>query len=110
LSSALKGERDPIEKYGVTLKQSSIDAEAARLGYEKVGGSLSNQAQQAATLSLITKQTADAQGNFAKESDTLEGKQQRLTAQYENAKATLGTGLLPVATQFFGYLSDTAMP
>lgn len=110
LSSALKGERDPIEKYGVTLKQSSIDAEAARLGFEKVGGALSAEAQQAATLSLISKQTADAQGNFARESETLQGKQQRLTAQFENAKATLGTGLLPIATQFFGYLSDTALP
>lgn len=110
LSSALKGERDPIEKYGVSLKQSSIDAEAARLGYKKVGGALSDQANQAATLSLITKQTKDAQGTFAKESETLAGKQQRLTAQYENAKATIGTALLPIATKFFGFLSDTALP
>lgn len=110
LSSALKGERDPIEKYGVSLKQSSIDAEAARLGYKKVGGALSDQANQAATLSLITKQTKDAQGTFAKESETLAGKQQRLTAQYENAKATIGTALLPIATKFFGFLADKALP
>lgn len=110
LSSALKGERDPIERYGVSLKQSSIDAEAARLGFKKVGGSLSAEGNQAATLSLIMKQTADAHGKFAEESDTLAGKQQRVSAQFENVKAAIGTALLPVATQFFGFLNDTAGP
>lgn len=110
LSSALKGERDPIERYGVSLNQAKIDAEAAALGFEKVDGALSDQAKQAATLSLITKQTADAQGNFAKESDTLAGKQQRLSAQFGNFKATLGTALLPVITKVFGFLNDTALP
>ena len=35
LSAALKGERDPIEKYGISLTQNAIDAEAAALGYKK---------------------------------------------------------------------------
>ena len=67
ISSALKGERDPIERYGVSLKQAGIDARAAEMGFTKVGGALSDEAQQAATLSLIMEQTADAHGNFAKE-------------------------------------------
>jgi hypothetical protein len=96
LSSALKGERDPIERYGVSLSQAKIDAEAASLGFEKVGGTLSAEASQAATLSLIMKQTADAHGNFGRESDTLAHKQQVLQASWGNALATLGTGLMPV--------------
>jgi hypothetical protein len=110
LSSALKGERDPIERYGVSLNEAKIQAEAAKLGFEKVGGAFTDQAKQAATLSLITKQTADAQGNFAKESDTLAGKQQRLSAQFGNFKTTIGTALLPVMTKVFGFLNDTALP
>ena len=110
LSSALKGERDPIERYGVSLKQASIDAEAARLGFKKVGGALSTEATQAATLSLIMKQTKDAHGKFGKESDTLAGKQQRLSAKFENLKSDIGSKLLPVATAFFGFLDDKAIP
>lgn len=110
LSSALKGERDPIERYGVSLNQAKIDSEAAALGFKKVDGALTDQAKQAATLSLITKQTADAQGNFAKESDTLAGKQQRLSAQFGNFKTSIGTALLPVMTKVFGFLNDTALP
>lgn len=108
LSSALKGERDPIEKYGVSLSQAKIDAEAAALGFEKVGGTLSAEASQAATLSLITKQTADAHGNFAKEADTTAGKQQRLTAAMGNAAATLGISLLPVMNAILPVFQDMA--
>lgn len=110
LSSALKGERDPIEAYGVSLTQAKIDAEAAKLGFDKVGGSLSAEATQAATLSLIMKQTADAHGNFGKESDTLQGKQQRAAAQWENFKATLGEKFLPVITDVFSFINSTAIP
>lgn len=110
LSSALKGERDPIEKYGVSLNQAKIDAEAAALGFEKVGSSLSTEANQAATLSLIMKQTADAHGNFAKESNTLQGQQQRVAAEFANIKAQIGGAFLPAITAAFGYVNTTVIP
>lgn len=110
LSSALKGERDPIERYGVSLNQAKIDAEAAALGFEKVDGALSAEASQAATLSLIMKQTADAHGNFASEADTLAHKQQVLNAQMANGKARIGTELLPVVSALTGALSKALGP
>lgn len=110
LSSALKGERDPIEKYGVSLNQSKIDAEAAALGFEKVGGALSAEATQAATLSLITKQTSDAHGNFAKESDTFAHKQQVMSAKWEDLKVKIGEQFMPVLTKAFGFITDTVLP
>lgn len=110
LSSALKGERDPIERYGVSLNQAKIDAEAAALGFSKVGGSLSNEANQAATLSLIMKQTADAHGNFAKEANTLQGQQQRVAAEFANIKAQIGTAFLPAITAAFSFVNSTVIP
>ena len=104
LSSALKGERDPIERYGVSLKQSEIDAKAAALGFQKVGGSFSNEAQQAATLALIMEQTKDAHGNFAKESDTYAHKVQVLSQQWENFTTGLGEMFLPVAASALEWL------
>lgn len=110
LSSALKGERDPIEKYGVSLNQAKIDAEAAALGFGKVNGAFDQSAQQAATLSLITKQTADATGNFGRETDTLAHKQQVLNAQLANGKARIGTELLPAVAALTGALSAALGP
>lgn len=110
LSSALKGERDPIERYGVSLNQARIDAKAAELGFKKVGGSLSAEANQAATLALIMEQTSDAHGNFAKEANTLQGQQQRLTAEWVNMKTTIGTALLPIVTKAFTWINTNAVP
>ncbi|WP_067201122.1 phage tail protein [Microbacterium sp. XT11] len=98
LSSALKGERDPIERYGVSLTQAAIDAKAAELGFEKVGGTLSQQANAAATLALIMEQTADAHGNFAREATTYEGVMSRLKASWQNVSTTIGQAFLPFAT------------
>lgn len=110
LSSALKGERDPIERYGVSLNQASIDAKAAELGFQKVGGSLSQQANQAATLALIMDQTADAHGNFGKEADTLSHKQQVLNAMWENGKTQIGQAFLPAVSALAGVLISVLGP
>lgn len=110
LSAALKGERDPIEKYGISLTQNAIDAEAAALGYKKVNGQLTTQATQAATLSLIQKQSADSTGKFARETDTLAHKQQVLSAKWEDAKAKLGNVLLPIVTKVTGFIADHIVP
>lgn len=110
LSSALKGERDPIEKYGVSLTQAAIDAKAAELGFKKVGGALSQEASQAATLALIMEQTTDAHGNFAKESNTMAGQQQRLAAGWGNIKTSIGAVFLPVLTEAMSFINTNVMP
>ena len=110
LSSALKGERDPIEKYGVSLKQATIDAKAAELGFEKVGGSLSDEATQAATLALIMEQTKDAHGNFAKESDTYAHKVQVMSARFEDMKVGVGEKLLPILMDLWDVFDEKIMP
>lgn len=110
LSSALKGERDPIEKYGVTLNQAAVDAEAASLGFEKVGGSLSQEANAAATMSLIMKQTTDAHGTFAREANTYAGQVARLSAGWDDLKAKVGELFLPVITNVVSFLSDRVVP
>lgn len=99
LSSALKGERDPIERYGVSLKQAAIDAKAAELGFTKVGGSFDAEAQQAATLALIMEQTSAAHGNFARESDTFAHQIEVGKAQIGNITAEIGKGFLPILTK-----------
>lgn len=110
LSAAFKGEFDSLEKYGVSLKASTIQAELAARGQDKLTGAALAAATQQATTDLIFRQSKDSLGAFGRESDTLAGQQQRLGAQFENFKATIGTALLPVVTQFFGYLNTTALP
>lgn len=162
LSSAMRGEMDPIERYGVTMNQAALEAEAYASGIVKrtkdtagikaaqnnailaqrkynvavkehgknsdeamsaearmirtqtalkkvMDGKkvqLTDQQKAQAALSLITKQTSDAQGAFGRESETLAGKQARLGASWTNLKSTLGTHLLPLLTKGTGFLND----
>lgn len=110
LGAAFKGEFDSLERYGISLKASTIQAELAARGQDKLTGAALAAATQQATTDLIFRQSKDSLGAFGRESDTLAGQQQRLGAQFENFKATIGTALLPVVTQFFGYLNTTALP
>lgn len=98
LSSLLRGERDPIEAYGVSINEAAVKAKMAEMGLSGLSGEAEKNAKLQATLALLTQQTADAQGAFARESTTLAGAQQRLAAGTENLYATLGTALLPAAT------------
>jgi hypothetical protein len=75
LSSVLKGEFDPIERYGVSLKQSDINARLAAQGQANLTGEALKQAQAQAALDLVTQQTSATQGMFASESDTAAGAQ-----------------------------------
>lgn len=98
LSSALKGEMDPIEKYGISLNDATLQAQAASMGLGDLYKSGDRNAKMQATLAAITAQSGKAVGNFAKESDTAQGQQQRMAAAFENAKAALGEALLPAVT------------
>lgn len=110
VSSALRGESDPIERYGVSLSAARVEAKALAQGAKKVGGELSMQAKQTAILALITEQTADAQGNFAKESDTFAHKQQVMAAEWGNLATKIGDLFLPVLTTVFSFISEKVIP
>lgn len=98
LSSLLRGERDPIERYGVSINEAAVKAKMAEMGLSGLTGEAEKNAKLQATLALLYQQTADAQGAFARESTTLAGAQQRLAAGTENLLATFGTALLPAFT------------
>jgi hypothetical protein len=98
LSSLLRGERDPIERYGVSIKQADIDARLAALGMGELEGEAKKAAEAQATMALLTEQTSGALGAFTRESDTAAGQTQRAKAEFENATAALGTALLPAVT------------
>lgn len=110
VGSLLRGERDPIERYGVSLKQADIDAGVAAKGLGNLTGAALKQAQSQVTLELLTKQTAGAQGAFSRESNTLAGQQARLGAQFEDVKAKLGRGLLPMLTATAAWVNERLLP
>jgi hypothetical protein len=115
LSSLLRGERDPIERYGVSIKQADVNARLAQMGLSGLTGEAARAAETQATLALLTEQTASAQGQFAREADTAAGSQQIANAAWEDAQAKLGEQLLPlmadgalVLSEFAGWISQNS--
>jgi hypothetical protein len=96
IGSALRGESEPIRKYGVLLDDATLKAKAMEMGLYDGKGALDVQAKSLAAYEVILDQTTDAQGDFSRTSDGLAGQQKILTAQLENLKTTMGKNLLPV--------------
>ncbi|OFT64093.1 hypothetical protein HMPREF3148_04255 [Corynebacterium sp. HMSC05D08] len=109
LGAVLRGETDPIERYGISIKQADIKAKMAEMGLDGLTGEAEKQAQSQATLALLTEQSASAQGQFARETDTAAHKTQVAKAKLDDAKETIGTALLPVmalVTEAFAKVSE----
>jgi hypothetical protein len=96
MTALFRGEYDPIEKFGVAMKQSEINAELAARGQDKLEGAARRNAEQTIRLELLYQRAADATGAFTAQSGNLYVEQKKLQAQFENMQATVGTQLLPV--------------
>lgn len=99
LNAAMRGESDPIERYGISLNETAVNAELAAKGLNGLEGAALEQAKAQARIDIVMRQSADSMGRFAEEANTLQGQQQRLAAEWEDAKASLGEALLPVMTE-----------
>ena len=106
INSALKGEMDPLEAFGVSLKASAIEAKAVSMGLVDAAGKATDYGKKMATVALIQEQAADSAGTFAKESGSVAGQSQILGAQFKNLQAELGAKLLPMVVKFSGVLID----
>lgn len=95
LGAALRGESEPIRRYGVMLDDATLKARAMEMGIYDGNGALTQQQKTMAAYQEILAQTKDAQGDFAKTSGGLAGQQKILAAQMTDLKTNIGAGLLP---------------
>lgn len=105
MGSAFKGEFDPLEKFGVSLKASDVTARAMAEGYVDASGEVTDAGKAIAAQEMIMEQSASAAGNFAKESDTLAGKTQIMKARFADTQAELGQKLLPIVVKVMEAMS-----
>jgi hypothetical protein len=110
LGAALRGESEPIRKYGVMLDDAALKAEALAMGIYSGKGPLTAQQKILAAQAAIFKQTSDAQGDFARTSDGVANQQRIMAAQFENVKAKLGTALIPAFASAIGFITDKVFP
>ena len=97
IGAALRGEAEPIRRYGVLLNDATLKQKALELGLIRTTKNALNPQQKAlAASAVIMEQTKDAQGDFARTSGGLANSQRQLTASMEDLQASIGQALLPV--------------
>lgn len=94
IGAGLRGEAEPLRRFGVLLDDATLKSRAMSMGIYEGTGTLNQQQKVLAAQAEILAQTTDAQGDFARTSDGLANTQRILTAAVEDAKAEIGTGLV----------------
>jgi hypothetical protein len=111
IGAALRGETEPLRRYGVLLDDASLRQAALELGITKTTkDALTPQQKVLAAQELIYRQTAAAQGDFARTSDGLANSQRILTAQISNIQTEIGTALLPIVLKMTTIFSQEFLP
>jgi hypothetical protein len=111
IGSALRGEAEPLRRYGVLLNDASLKQAALSLGIiTTTTQALTPQQKVLAAQKLIFEQTTAAQGDFARTSDGLANQTKIVTAQLENMKTEIGTALLPIVLQLATAFSEKIIP
>ncbi len=109
IGAALRGESEPLRRYGVLLNDAVLRQEAMTLGIYDGKGALTAQQKVLAAQAAIYKQTGDAQGDFLRTSDGLANSQRTLGAIFKNVQIELGTKLLPAIQEFSNSLVDISL-
>lgn len=111
IGSGLRGEAEPLRRFGILLDDATLRTKALELGLIKTTkDALTPQQKTLAAQAVVMGQLGAAQGDNAKTSGELAGQQRRLKAESENLRAELGQNLLPVTNTLVKGLNENVVP
>lgn len=96
IRSGISGETEPLKQLGINMSVANLEAYALSQGITKSYESMTQAEQVTLRYNYLMQATADAQGDFARTSDSLANSQRILSTNIETLKANLGEMLLPV--------------
>jgi hypothetical protein len=106
MQMALAGNARGLREYGFDVDDAAARTRAAEMGLMGLGGQVSNAAMAQARYSLIVEQAAGATGHFAQNAGDADNAAAIMTARFEDLKASIGSGLLPVILPFMEGFSN----
>lgn len=110
ISAGFRGEYDSLQLLIPNISAARVQQEAMTETGKKNAAQLTANEKATATLAIIMKDGATAQGDFARTSGGLANQQKILAAQTDNLKAKVGAGLYPVVTAIVTFLNDKGIP
>ena len=98
LKSVFSGETETLKDLGVVMTQAALDQYALANGYGKTTDEMSEQEKVALRYKFVMDQLSNAQGDFARTSDSWANQVRLLKLQFDSLKATIGQGLIIAIT------------
>ena len=106
IQSGMAGMSQPLRQLGINMTETSVAAFAAAQGFDTEFSKMSEAEQMIVRYQYLMQATADAQGDFARTSDSYANSQRRVATGIDTLKAQLGEALLPIATQVSNAVGD----
>lgn len=110
IGAALRGEAEPLRKFGVLLDDATLKAAALELGIYDGSGALTQQQKILAAQKVIWEQSTDAIDDFERTQGGLANQSRILRAQLANITAEIGAKLLPIAVKIAQFLNSKVIP
>ncbi len=95
IRSGISGETEPLKQLGINMSVANLEAFALSQGIDTAYSSMTAAEQATLRYNYLMEQTANAQGDFAKTSDSYANQQRILSLQFENLATNIGQFLLP---------------
>lgn len=105
IRSGLTGEIEPLRQLGINMSVANLEAYALSQGITKAYKNMSQAEQTLLRYNYLLSVTGDAQGDFARTSDSWANQTRILSEQFNALKATLGQALIPVITPVIKWLN-----
>ena len=112
IRAGISGETEPLKQLGINLNVANLEQYALAQGITKSYNAMTQQEQALLRYNYLLSVTADAQGDFARTSDSWANQTRILSERFKALKATIGQGLinvfLPVVKVINGLLAKLA--
>lgn len=102
INAGLRGESEPIKRFGVGLDEASIKAYALANGIAKQGEEMTNAQKVQARYGLLMEQSNKVSGDFVNTSDSIANSQRIMKAQTEDTAAKLAENFAPAVQKAQG--------
>lgn len=98
IRSGIAGETEPLKQLGINLSEANLEEFRLAEGIAKSYREMTQQEKAMLRYNYLLKVTADAQGDFARTSDSWANQTRILRLQIQSLKADLGKGLINLLT------------
>lgn len=98
IRSGISGETEPLKQLGINLSVANLEAYALSQGMTKSYNAMSQQEQALLRYNYLLSVTSDAQGDFARTSDSWANQTKILSERFNQLKASIGQGLINIFT------------